>query len=366
MKKLFQKLDPLYTKIALYAGGGLLLTFFIGLSLYSILPALSKFSALILAVMRPMLIGFVLWYLLLPLVRRIEKTLSKSFGEKKAFRGIAVLICYLLIIAVISAFLIVVSKAFVSQINFSSIVNLVQSTETDLQELAVQATAYLEKFNIKIPNIGSAVTGIISSVASGTTTFFFGVIFSIYFLIDAERLGSYWGNVAKKLFSGKTIARCKELLSDADLCFSGYIRGQVTDAILVGAVISIIFSFMKMNYALVVGLMAGVGNLIPYVGPALGYISVILVNLIAGDFRMLVIGLVILQVIMMIDGNIINPRLLAGTIKVHPLLVIASLLAGGAIGGLLGMLLAVPVGAFIRMQFEKWLAKKEVPDQANV
>ena len=137
----------------------------------------------------------------------------------------------------------------------------------------------------------------------------------------------------------------------------------MTDAILVGAVVSIVFSFMKMKYALVIGLLAGIGNLIPYVGPALGYISVILVNLIAGDFRMLVIGLVVLEVIMLIDGNIINPRLLAGTIKVHPLLVIASLLAGGAIGGLLGMLLAVPTGAFIRMQFEKWLAKKEPPEE---
>jgi predicted PurR-regulated permease PerM len=78
---------------------------------------------------------------------------------------------------------------------------------------------------------------------------------------------------------------------------------------------------------------------------------------------MLALGLVVLQIIMMIDGNIINPRLLAGSIKVHPLLVVASLLAGGAIGGLLGMLLAVPTGAFIRMQFEKWLAKKEPPEE---
>ena len=137
----------------------------------------------------------------------------------------------------------------------------------------------------------------------------------------------------------------------------------MTDAILVGAVVSVVFSFMKMKYALVIGLLCGIGNLIPYVGPALGYISVILVNLIAGDFRMLVIGLVVLEVIMLIDGNIINPRLLAGTIKVHPLLVIASLLAGGAIGGLLGMLLAVPTGAFIRKKKKKWLAKKEPPEE---
>ena len=70
---------------------------------------------------------------------------------------------------------------------------------------------------------------------------------------------------------------------------------------------------------------------------------------------MLIIGIIIIMVIMFIDGNIINPRLLAGTINVHPLLVIASLLAGGAIGGILGMIVAVPCGAFIRLRFEKGL-----------
>ena len=359
MKKLFGRLDPAYTKIALYAGGAAIITFFAGYAIWNCLPAFAKFTSLIGAVLRPLLIGFVIWYLLLPLVKRIEKFFKPSFPAK---RSAAVLITFVLIFGAIAAFLIIISRAFVSQINFSSIMGLIQSTETDFQELIAQVTVYLEKFNIRIPNITSAVTGLISSVASGATTFFFGVIFSIYFLIDAERLGSYWMKVFEKIFTSKTIMRCKELLHDADICFSGYIRGQVTDAVLVGIVVSIIFSFMKMNYSLVIGMLAGIGNLIPYVGPALGYISVILVNLIAGDFRMLLMGLVILEVIMLIDGNVINPRLLAGSIKVHPLLVIASLLAGGAIGGLLGMLLAVPVGAFVKMQFEKWLAKKEPPE----
>ncbi len=359
MKKLLSKLDQKYLKIAVYAGGAAILTFFIGYALWNCLPTLSKLFTLVCAVLRPMLIGFVLWYLLLPMVKRIERMFKPEFRAK---RGAAVLITFVIIIAAILIFLIIVSKTFVSQINFESLVSVIQSTGTDLQQLIQQATVYLNQFNIKIPNLTSAVTGVISSVASGATTFFFGVIFAIYFLIDADRLGSYWKNVAIKIFSKHTLLRFQELLRDLDTCFSGYIRGQVTDAILVGVVVSIVFSFMKMNYALVIGLLTGFGNLIPYVGPTIGYVSVILVNLIAGDIRMMVIGLIVLEVIMLIDGNIINPRLLAGTIKIHPLLVIASLIAGGAIGGILGMLLAVPTGAFLRMQFDKWLAKKEPPE----
>ena len=160
------------------------------------------------------------------------------------------------------------------------------------------------------------------------------------------------------VFPEKTIAWVKEMIHDADRCFSGYIRGQAMDAVLVGVTVSIIFSIMGMKYAVVIGLLTGIGNLIPYVGPILGYGSVLFINLMNWNPQMLVTGLVVLLVVMTIDGNVINPRLLAGSIEVHPLLVVASLLAGGAIGGILGMLLAVPIGAFVKLQFEKWLAKK--------
>ncbi|MBR4454985.1 MAG: AI-2E family transporter [Solobacterium sp.] len=359
MKELFERLDRSYVKIASYTCITILITVFAGILLYRALPQLTMFANLFMAVFRPLLIGLVVWYLFYPMVNKIEKKLK--LPKFLPPRGIAVFITLMIVLAIILVFLAVVAGALVSNINISSIMNLIQGTSTDLEELAKQITTYLDKFNIKLPNIGTTLTGFFSSLASGASTLFFGIIFGIYFLIDGDRIGGYWANVIRKIFPASVIAKVNELLQDADRCFSGYIRGQSLDAVLVGAVVSIVFSFMHMKYALVVGLLAGVGNLIPYVGPALGYGAVIIVNLMAGDFRMMVIGLVVLEIIMVIDGNIINPKLLANNISVHPLLVIASLLAGGAIGGLLGMLLAVPTGAFLKLQFEKWLARKQPP-----
>ena len=86
--------------------------------------------------------------------------------------------------------------------------------------------------------------------------------------------------------------------------------------------------------------------------------------LLQGNISKLVIGLVILLVLRFLDGNVLNPRLLANSVKVHPLLVVAALIGGGALGGILGMLVAVPVGALIKLQFDRYLAKKEiVPDE---
>ncbi len=361
MKKFIQSLDPVYVKVGVYASGTVLITGILAYILYCMIPQVWRLIDLVSAVLKPILVGFVIWYLLLPSVNRFDRKLQKSFPEKKWTRPVTVMVIMLLIVMGIVLFLILVSQTFVSQIDFKNLLEVIQKMRTDAMDFAAQITTFLEKFNIKIPNIGSSVSGFVGSVANGATTIFFGVIFSIYFMLDGERLKSYWKNVVEKIFTKRTINKGVELLKEADHCFSGYIRGQMIDAVFVGVLISILFTMIRMKYPLVVGLLAGFGNLIPYVGPALGYIGVILVNLISGDIRMLIIGLVILQIVMMIDGNIINPRLLAGSIQIHPLLVIASLIAGGAIGGLLGMVLAVPIGAFLKLQFDKWLKQKQPP-----
>ena len=366
MKELLKTLDRQYVKIAVYAGIAVLITFFVGYAIYQNLPALAVFSKLFRAVLKPVVIGGVFAYLLVPLVNIINKWFQKMFKGKKWTKTVSVFLCYILIFVVIIAFLALISQKVITNINVESISALIETYQEQLNQLVEKAREYLASLNINIPMISNSVTGAISSVASGFSTLMFGVIFSIYFLIDGDNLAGYWGNVCSKILPPRTIRWGNEMMADADKCFSGYIRGQVTDAILVGVVITIVFSILKQPYAAVIGFITGFGNLIPYFGPTLGYIAVILANVINGvNLPGMAIGLAALQIVMMIDGNIVNPKLLAGAIQVHPLLVIASLLAGGAIGGLVGMLLAVPVGAFLKMQFEKWLAKKEPPKDSD-
>ena len=125
------------------------------------------------------------------------------------------------------------------------------------------------------------------------------------------------------------------------------------DAVIMAILVSSALSLIGVKYAIIIGVLSGIGNLIPYVGPVVAYGSTILVCLISGDFRRLLVAIVVLFVIQTIDGNIINPRLLSTNVDVHPVLVIAALIVGGAIGGIVGMLFAVPVAAFFKIQFEK-------------
>jgi predicted PurR-regulated permease PerM len=110
---------------------------------------------------------------------------------------------------------------------------------------------------------------------------------------------------------------------------------------------------------MVIGIIMGFGNLIPYFGPILGYAATVIVCLPDGNYIKMVTGLVIIAIIMFIDGNVINPKLLSDNINVHPLLVVAALLGGGVIGGIAGMLVAVPTAALLKLQFDRHLQKLE-------
>ena len=119
--------------------------------------------------------------------------------------------------------------------------------------------------------------------------------------------------------------------------------------------VGVSLSIVNVKFAIIIGVLTGVGNLIPYVGAFVAYISTILACLIDGDIKKLIIGVIVIFIVQTIDGNVVNPKLLSKSISIHPLLVIASLIIGSAIGGIGGMLLAVPIGAFLKTNFERFI-----------
>jgi predicted PurR-regulated permease PerM len=199
----------------------------------------------------------------------------------------------------------------------------------------------------------SGLSNAIGHIGSFLTNLLFAVIFAIYFLLDGKGLTRYWNRVLLAIGGKKVRREFHVLAKDADSVFSGYIRGQLIDALLMAVLVSASLSLIGVKYSVIIGVLSGIGNLIPYVGPVVAYGSTILVCLIAGDFRRLLVAIIVLFVIQTVDGNVINPRLLSSSIDVHPMLVIAALIIGGSVGGIVGMLFAVPVAAFLKIQFDK-------------
>lgn len=366
LKKLLSKLDPKYVKVCLYAGVTIIL---VVLSIF-LLNASSGFWrtlwTLFSAVLRPVVIGLIFSYLLTPVVEVLENKFHE-FQMDKLARPLAVIASFILFLAVIAAFVGVVGfmifQSF-SSLRIGNIQSLINFAQRDLSALIEIIQRKLMDFGLSASTIRQIITTIANAVSNLTSGLLFGAIFSVYFLLDENSISKYWARAYHLIAGHKAEAQFKQLSHDADRVFSGYIRGQFIDATIVGVLTSMVLSIAGIPRGAMIGVLTGFGNLIPYVGPVVGYITLGLVCLSTGAYAKLAIGAVCLALILFVDGNIINPRLLSNNIKIHPLLVIIALIGGGAIGGFLGMIVAVPTAALLKVQLDRYLDKKESSNEA--
>ena len=363
MNKLFKKLDPKLTKICVYASITVILT----VALLLILSYSGGFWQtlwnMFRAVLTPVITGFIICYLFLPLVNKIEGMLSKE--PKKWTRPAAVAIFYVgvaIILGIVVVALFFAVKGGIDSIrdlNFEAIYKFLMEEYKEFAGVIKSFESEFSTSNLPLGKVGNFISRFIGGIAGFFSDLMFGVIFSIYFMLDQKHLSDYWGRVIRLINGDKAYSAMQNYAKEADHVFSGYLRGQFTDALIVGIMASVVLYLADIPYAIVIGILIGLGNLIPYVGPVIGYGAVILICLVMGQYDKLIIGVILIFIIMFVDGNIINPKLLSDNIEVHPLLVVAALLAGGVIGGIVGMLIAVPTAAFIKLQFEKYLDYKE-------
>ena len=362
IKKFIRGLDQKYLKICIYAAVTVLVTVIVGALTFNTGPFWSRLWAISTAVLKPVIIGGIICYLLLPVVNKFENLFNR--GQKHGWaRKVSVLLTFAIIAAVIIIALgtIIVSiYKNIGSLSIESLQNMVNTLREDYAEIGQYLEQVLANFNISSTNVSKILTSIAGAVENFFSNLLFGVIFAVYFLLDEKNsIVSYWRRAFRLIFGDKQEESVKMFLKDADNAFSGYIRGQMVDAAIVGVLASISLSIAGVPYAVIIGLCIGFGNLIPYFGPILGYAATVIACLVTGQYVKMVIGLAIIAVIMFVDGNIINPKLLSENVDVHPLLVVAALLGGGVLGGIAGMLIAVPTAALLKLQFDRHLKRLE-------
>ena len=338
------------------------------------------------AILKPVIIGFIIAYLLFPMLERLESLLQKikPLKKKKSVRGLAVALQGVIILVglfIIVSLLVSVITKQARAANSEDIIEGIKTYANSINELYRELIYRLDKLNINsaeikssvdtftnnlgkyMLNLSSQLGSLANNLKDGLATAFFALIFSIYFLLDMPKLKKYWGRVLEIILPEKVKATLDTLIKDADKVFSGYIRGQAIDAFMVGVVVSIVFSIIGIQYAIVIGLLIGLGNLIPYMGPIVGYSSIVIVGIATSDYKSMVIAAIALLIIQAIDGNLIYPKLLSTSVNIHPMIVIISLTVGASIGGLVGMIVAVPTGALVKVWFERLI---NIAEKRNV
>lgn len=333
-------------------------------------------------VISPLLLGFAIAYLLSPICHFFERILSKNalLSKKQSLcQNISILMTFLLLIlgvVFLGSLLLSTLTKSIQVLRFEDLFQGVEDFASTVEKFysdlyvrlgnlpiggedakeAVQLL--LQKAVVFFQNMGNSVYSSLGSLAGALSTLVFGIIFSLYFLADGQKILSYWARIFRLLFGEKRLEKLRRFFVDADRVFAGYLRGQIIDGTIMAVLVSVSLSVLQVRYAVVIGVLTGFGNLIPYVGPFIAYGLTALVCLVYGDFTKLLPALIALFVIQTVDGNVINPRLLSQNIDVHPLVVIIALIIGGSLGGFLGIFLAAPVASLIKLELDKFMERK--------
>ena len=139
----------------------------------------------------------------------------------------------------------------------------------------------------------------------------------------------------------------------------GYLGGQLTDALIMGTLFAIVFTFLKIPYGMLIGIVSGLSNLIPYFGAVTAFILAILSGLLSGEPVRALYAAIAIVILQQIDSIFIVPKVVGAKVELHPILVLLSLAVFGQIFGFWGLLVAVPLGAFMQSAF-LWLCKKKL------
>lgn len=309
------------------------------------------FLYLVRGILFPFLIASVIAYVVNPL---IEKLLNRGFSRTGAIVLLFGMILTVFLIIFVFALPLVVEELNRLSQTLPSYVGILQDYidqfATDIQRIKLPAIVKqladqtLEKAEEVGLGLINWLTDLILSIFSHVVGLVIAPIIAFYILKDLEGISDslnswipvkYWDQVYR-------------LWLEINAVISGFLRGQFLVAMIIALLTTIGLLFLQVNFAIVLGIIAGAFNIIPYLGPILGAIPAIVIVLVNSPWKALAVSALFLA-IQQIEGAIISPRIMSNQVGLNPLSVIFAILAGGELGGLFGMILAVPIVGIVKV-----------------
>ncbi|MGX7245833.1 AI-2E family transporter [Enterococcus quebecensis] len=304
------------------------------------------------AVFMPLLIAGFLYYMFDPIVVFLEK------------RGLPRIVGFLLSFIVLIVLITLVVMNVVPQLVNQSL-ELSQSLPSYAEEMnqwlkdlgnlealkGFNVQEQLDKMNITISNIlNFAIVGVTSSLSKIVSVLlrFFILLFTVPFILFFMfKDGHKFLDAMSHFFPKSVRSELRQTVKEMNQTLSAYISSTVLDAFIIGILSFIAMTIFKQPYGLLLAVFCGLTNIIPYVGPFIGAVPAILVGLFISPWQALYMVISIL-VIQQLDGNLIKPLLMGKSLNIHPLTIILVLIASGSVGGIIGMLICIPVYAVIK------------------
>lgn len=337
------------------------------------------------SILSPLVIGCAMAYVLNLVMRRLEKLYFPK-SEKKIVKATKRPVCL-----VLSLLLIFILLGLIVGLIVPEIINIFVVMGETLPVYGEKIRTFLMEYDSQLPVVGdyiedylqngsidwntllakavefakngvgglltSTIT-VVASVVGGVVNFFIGLIFAIYILYNKEKLANQMSRLMKSYMKPDSSARLTYFCSTADKCFSSFIVGQCTEAVILGVLCALGMTILRIPYASTIGTLIGATALIPIVGAYIGAILGALMILVVDPIKALwfIIFLVILQ---QVEGNVIYPKVVGSSIGLPGMWVLAAVTVGGGLGGIGGMLLGVPAAATVYKLIQNDVRKRE-------
>jgi predicted PurR-regulated permease PerM len=376
----------LYWGITAFCVVACAILFYMALNYISVLGnALKK----LMGILSPFLWGIVISYLLhpcmnslerkafIPMCRKLYKNNKKSDGSKLA-RGLSVFVSEIVLLVILASLVYLIipqlyqSLETIVKNSNTYIDNITKWAEKMLQDypeieqyalnvLGSVNTSLMDWIQTKVlPELGSLVTNVTAGVyyvVMAIYNLIIGIIVSVYIMANHETFSANSKRWLYSIFSVETARRIRRALVFIDKTFAGFINGKLVDSAIIGLICYIGCALLRMPYALLVSVIVGVTNVIPFFGPFIGAVPSALIILLVSPIKCLifVIFIIILQ---QLDGNVIGPKILGSSIGINGFWVMFSIIIGGGLFGFWGMLLGVPVFVVIYTAINEVIDKK--------
>ncbi|MCS7057914.1 MAG: AI-2E family transporter [Meiothermus sp.] len=224
-----------------------------------------------------------------------------------------------------------------------------QSLQTLLQGFTQTLLQALQALLVQ----GGSLVGFLASLVGGVLQFFAALIISIYLLYDLPKISSTLLGAVPLPYQSLAL----DLALKLDRAVGGYLRGQIVVAACVGLLVALGFWAFGVPMAGALGFLAGVFNIIPYVGVVISTVPAVLLALSAGGWPQVLAVLAVVVLANQVEAHLLGPRILGQATSLHPVSVIAALLIGSSLYGLVGALLAVPLAAFLKLLYVEFYQK---------
>ena len=303
---------------------------------------------------------------------------NKKGGAAKFARVLSVLFCEIVLLLVLGALVYLIIPQVLSSVQM-----LIQNSGTyadnvsawlngllkNYPELDSYAGEFLGNFNTNVgdwlqnkvlPQLGNLITSVSSGVygfARSIYNLIIGIIVSVYLLSDKEGHLAAFKRLTYAIFSVETADQLRQGLIFVDKTFMGFLSGKILDSLIIGIICYIVCSILRMPYTLLISVIIGVTNIIPFFGPLIGAVPSALIILMVDPSKCLIF-IIFIIILQQVDGNIIGPRILGNSTGITGFWVIFSIILGSGLFGFWGMVLGVPVFVVIYTIINNLIVKK--------